>query len=101
MIEPLLWSILCAAALALCWVKIRTGGMMMAIIAAGFGILYGQSGWSALMALGVAADAIAAGLEPPPFRVSVLIAAPLIITLAWPALRGLFAREREHAHGSA
>lgn len=101
MIEPLLWTILCTIAIALCWVKIRTGGMFLAMVAVVFGYIYGQSGWTAFLALLDAMDAVSAGLEPKPFRVTILIAAPMIVTLAWPVLRDLFSHHGGRAHGSA
>lgn len=84
MIEPLLWTVMCACALAMCWSKMRSQKPLASIVFAGFGLVFASSGWHAFGALLQAMETYSAGLEPEPFRVSLLVSGPLAYVLGKP-----------------
>jgi hypothetical protein len=108
MIEPLLWALMCACAIAVCWVKIRGGSVVWSFSFLVLAILFAKSGWHAFEAMLAAMEATSAGRDVAPFRETVLIGAPLIAVLAWPfvmdalrARRAAEARDTRRPHGSA
>ncbi len=86
MIEPLLWVIMCAAAVAMCWSKVRSGAPFSALVFAVFGLIFGVSAWNAFEFLLDAMEIYSAGGELPPFRVSLLVGGPLAFILGKPLI---------------
>jgi hypothetical protein len=109
MIEPLLWAVISAAAVAVCWAKIRSGSFFWAACFFVLALIFAKSGWDAFEALLAAMEATSAGVGVEPFRVTLIVAAPMVGVLAWPfvqdILRGLAQLGKGHTargkHGSA
>lgn len=89
MIEPFLWMLMCVAAIAMCFSKVRTGALMSAWTFGTLGIVFAFSGWNAFEALKTAMDAYAANIEAPPFKVTLLVGGPLAYVLGKPSVMTL------------
>lgn len=108
MIEPMLWALMCACAIAVCWVKIRAGSLVWSFAFLVLAILFAKSGWHAFGMMLAAMEATSAGQPVEPFRETLLIAAPLIGVLAWPFVADAMRHRRtapaagdRRPHGSA